>query len=664
MRLEDLHELKAVGRVALSPDGRQVVFELKRADLDENQNYTQLMIVDVAGGEPRALTAAGKHNDLLPKWSPDGTRIGFVSTRDKGATLWVLPMDGGEPRRLTDNDGFVADFAFSPDGRRIAYIWQAMNERQKLERDEKKDELKRRPQIKRITRLQHKLDGEGWWNGQRRHVYVVSAAGGKPKQLTFGDYDDSEPNFSPDGRLVSFTSNRVENPDLYTENADIYVVRVSGGGLKKVTRMPGACKAHTWSPDGKRIAYIGDPAGPGEWWKYNARVWVVDATGGKPREVTREIDQQCVNTTLGDVTTAGFAPTPPLWSRDGERLYFTASEQGATRLFSRSLDKRDMRCEIGGEVNILFAQRTASDGPVALSIGTATNPGDVYLADPGENWRLRRLTHVNAGLLERVEVAEPEAFRVRSDGVEVQGWVLRPPDFDKRRRYPAILEIHGGPHAQYGYSFFHEMQWLAAKGYVVAYANPRGSTGYGLKFMNCTHADWGNLDARDVMKVADWLFSRPYVDPKRVGVTGGSYGGYMTNWLVSHTDRFRAAVTQRSVVNLESLFGTSDFGYDLGHEFGGTPWHKVEQLRRQSPLTYVKNIRTPLLIEHQEQDLRCPIEQAEQLFACLKVLGREVELIRFEGESHGMSRGGRPHNRAERLRAIAGWFDKYMPAGR
>jgi dipeptidyl aminopeptidase/acylaminoacyl peptidase len=213
---------------------------------------------------------------------------------------------------------------------------------------------------------------------------------------------------------------------------------------------------------------------------------------------------------------------------------------------------------------------------------------------------------------------------------------------------------------QYGCSFFHEMQCLAARGYVVVYANPRGSSGYGLKFMSSIHADWGNLDYKDVMRVADWIGARPYVDKRRIGVTGGSYGGYMTNWLVGHTDRFRAAVTQRSVVNLESMYGTCDYGYTLGRELGGTPWKNVAMLRRQSPLTFVKNIKTPLLIIHSEQDLRCSIEQAEQLFACLRFLGREVEFVRFEGESHGLSRDGRPQNRAERLRRIIAWFDKHL----
>lgn len=662
LKLDDLFEMRAAGRVALAPNGRHVAFELKRFDLADNKNYQQLMLVDTETGEQRALTD-GKRSDSAPKWSPDGRNLAFLSDRDKGTTLWVMPMTGGEPRRLTAPDGFVKDFDWSPDGRRIAFTYQPMSEREKLERDEKTDELKKRPQFKHIQRLFHKLDGAGWWNGQYTHVYVIPTSGGKAKQLTSGEYDDGAPRFSPNGRLVSFISNRVPNPDLNNENADICVIPAGGGPMRKLKDMQGGAQGPAWSPDGKHIAYIGNAARPGEWWKHLSRVWLQDARGGRPVELTREIDNHCVNITISDTAVIGFSAEPVLWSDDSQRVYFVVSERGATRLYSRSVGKRDLRCEVGGNLAVNYFHRSVPHGPMALTVATATNPADVYLFDPhevAESRRLRRLTDVNGELFRRVEIVAPEEFWVTSGSAKVQGWVLKPPGFDPRRRYPAILEIHGGPHTQYGYAFFHEMQMLAARGFVVAFSNPRGSIGYGLKFSNCIHADWGNLDYKDVLKVADWLFSRPYVDRKRVGVTGGSYGGYMTNWLVGHTNRFRAAVTQRSVVNIESMFGTSDYGYDLGKEFGGTPWKDWQQLRRQSPLTHVKNIRTPLLIEHEEQDHRCPIEQAEQLFAALKVLGRDVELVRFEGESHGLSRSGRPQNRAERLRRIVGWFERYM----
>lgn len=685
MTHDDLVKLRSVGRPALSPDGRRVVFELKRADAKANRNFTQLMIVSNDGTGLRSLTA-GKYNYTRPAWSPDGRSLAFISDREKGQCLFVMRMDGGEALRITEPDGVVHDFAWSPDSRRLAYTWQPMNEREKLERDGKNDEVARRPQFKHVTRLFHKLDGAGWWNGQYTHVWVCNADGSARRQLTRGDHDHSEPRWSPDGLLISFLSNRTPNPDMNSEHLDVFAVRPTGGGLRQLKTANGSCRGHAWSPDGRWIAYVGACFPRGKGWQHLERIWLLPARGGKPKELTREIDNLCRHMTLGDVVGSGFEVCPVIWSGDSERVFFLVSEAGATRLYSRSITRRDLRCEAGGNVNIYFAQRTRGDGPIAVSLGTITDPGDIYLVEPGAAAEQSvdagrrasrplhegngtfsahagpcRLTRVNEDALRGVFVQEPREIRVRSGEAQVQAWIMTPPGFDPKRKYPAILQIHGGPHAQYGYSFFHEFQWLAGLGYVVCFSNPRGSSGFGLRYMNCIHADWGNIDYRDVMRVADWLFDRPFVDRTRVGVTGGSYGGYMTNWLVTHTQRFAAAVTQRCVSNLESMFGTSDYGFDLGTEFGGLPWESRELYRRQSPLTFVANCRTPLLIEHQEQDHRCPPEQGEQMFASLKVLGREVEMIRFEGESHGMVRGGRPQNRLERLRRIEAWFAKYMP---
>jgi dipeptidyl aminopeptidase/acylaminoacyl peptidase len=665
MRLEDLFEFNVLGAVAISPDGAQIVFENKRFDAGENKNTSRLMIVGATGGAPRALTS-GKVFDTLPQWSPDGKRIAFLSNRDKHITaVYLMSIEGGEPTRLTSLDGNVHDFSWSPDGRHVAYAYQPLNKREILERDDKKDELKKQPQFKVIKRLHHKLDGVGWWNGEYTHIWIIPTDGGKPKQLSSGNYDDSEPRFSPDGRLVSFVSNRVADPDMFYENGDIFVVRRTGGPARKLTDFSGECASHSWSPDGKLICFVGKRCKPREWWKFNSGMWLVSAQGGAPRELTGDIDNDCVNTTLGDVAIASFDAPAAIWSSDSKRIYFVVSDGGAVHVYSRSIDKRDTRVEFGGDVNVFAMQRTAPDGPIAVSVGTSTNPGDVCVLDPSagsKSTQTRQVTRLNDWLNQRVEVGEPRLVPVRSGPAKLHMWVITPPGFQARRRYPAILEIHGGPHAQYGCAFFHEMQWLAAQGYVIVFSNPRGSTGRGLKFRNCIHGKWGSVDFDDVMKVADWMFRQPFIDKSRIGITGGSYGGYMTNFVVGHTDRFRAAVTQRSVVNYHSMFGTSDFGFELGDMFGGKPWDEPKELKRGAPYTYVQNIKTPLLIEHEEVDLRCPIEQAEQLFTALKVLGRTVEFVRFEGESHGLSRNGRPQNRAERLRRIADWFKRHMPA--
>ncbi len=661
LTLEDLFRIRAVGKVAISPDGSRVVFELKRAVPEKNKNFTQLMIAEVESGQVRPLTE-GDHNDTRPVFSPDGRTLGFLSDREKVTALYLLPMDGGEPRRITDREGRVHDFAFSPDGRRIAYAYQPLNEREKLARDEKKDELERRPSYKHITRLFHKLDGVGYWNGQRTHIWICDVAGRRRRQLTRGDYDDSEPRFNPDGKLVSFVSNRTADPDRHHDQSDIFVVPAGGGRVRKITQGPGSRQYHAWSPDGRWIAYIGMPNRPGDWWKHDAHVWLVPAAGGRPRKLTTDIDRPCSHVTIGDVVGVGFETPPPIWSADGRTLYFLVSSEGGTYLYRRSVG-RNGKCErvFDGRLHVYWMHAARADGPIAMAIGTATNPGDVFVIDPAAGSRsLRQISGVNRDLLDRVQLAEPRRFTVRNGRTEIEAWELRPVGFNPRRKYPAILEIHGGPQAQYGYNFFHEMQWLAACGYVVVFGNPRGSAGYGEQFKKCIGWRWGTLDYQDVMKIADWLFRRPYVDRRRVGVTGGSYGGFMTNWIIGHTDRFRAAVTQRSCVDFISMYGTSDIGYGLAEELGGTPWRNWQRLRQQSPLTYVKRARTPTLIIHSEQDLRCPIDQAQELFIALKYLGCEVELVQFEGESHGLSRGGRPQNRAERLRRIRGWFERYM----
>ncbi|RMF71478.1 MAG: S9 family peptidase [Planctomycetota bacterium] len=660
MKLEDLLAFKLIGRIAISPDGTRVAFELKRADAAENKNFTQLMLADTRSGEVRPLTEAGEHNDLRPKWSRNGKFIAFLSTREKKTSaLYVLPLDGGEPHRITDLDGDVHDFDISPDGRRIVYTYQPITERQKLERDGKSEDVQKQATYKHITRLTHKLDGAGFWNGHRTHVWIVSVAGGKPKQLSRGDYDDSEPRFSPDGRRVSYVSNRTDDPDRMFDQADVYVVPATGGPARRVTQAPGSCEGHSWSPDGKTIAFVGSVHKPGDWWKHDAHVHLVPSAGGKPRELARDVDADHLNVTIGDLAGSMFEALPPIFSRDGRTVYFLASRRGATELCARSLSARRTRVAVGGKVNVYAAQRAANADVFALAIGTATNPGDIYIFDAAQDAPPRRLTNVNKWL-ERVELVEPEEFELSSGGVKLQCWVLKPPGFRANRKYPAIVEIHGGPQAQYGYSMFHEMQWLAARGYVVAYTNPRGSAGYGNAFRKCIVGDWGNLDYKDVRKLGDWVFSRRWVDKTRVGVTGGSYGGFMTNWIIGHESRYRAAVTQRSVVNMETMFGSSDFGHVIVSEIGGPPWKGRDKMLRQSPIKYVEKMRTPLLIIHSEQDLRCPINEAEQLFVSLKYLGREVEYVAFEGESHGLSRGGRPQNRLERLRRICGWFDRYM----
>lgn len=655
--IEDLFGIRLVGGVDVSPDGSRLVFSLSRTDLAKNRVFSSLYLVPTGGGRMRRLTR-GDHADGMPRFSPDGSSVAFLSDRDKGRSLFVLPMDGGEPERITDRDGVVSDYAWAPDGKSFALAYRKLTDRERLERDEKKEELGRLPHFRHVTRLHYRVDGMGFRSPERTHVYVCRTTGGRMRCLTEGvDRDHAEPRFSPDGSRVSFTSNRVDDPDLFLENQDVYSVAPDGTDLRKVTREPGAAFAHVWSPDGSTIFYLGWEGGPGEGLDRLVHVRRVASGGGPSTDLTPDLDRATSNLVIGDTASTSFGGPGPAVSPDGSRVFFVVSTEGACHLASVPAEGGGIEWALVGDLVVFDFGWPAAGGPGWALIGDATNPADLHRLPEGAGGAApKRLTKVNDAHLGKLRLVEPEEVRYRRKGGDVHGWVLKPPGFRKGVKYPAVLEVHGGPHVAYGHVFFHEMQLLAAAGYVVLMTNPRGSDGYGLEHREAIRGAWGTVDADDVTTALDGLLAEGFVDPERLYLTGGSYGGYMTNWLVGHTNRFRAAVTQRSVVSLAMLFSASDIGFVFRHEFGGAPWDEAERYRASSPLTFAEKIETPLLIVHSESDLRCPIADAEQLFTMLKILGREVEMVRFVGESHGLSRGGRPANRAERLRRILDWF--------
>jgi dipeptidyl aminopeptidase/acylaminoacyl peptidase len=655
--IEDLFKLRVIGTAAMSPDGGRIVFALQRRDLRKNKTFSSLYAVSARGGRLRRLTR-GDHADHLPRFSPDGRTLAFLSNRDKTSAVWLLPMDGGEPKRLTDRDGHVMDYSWSPDGKTIAVARKALTEREKLLRDEKTDEAARRPHFRHVTRLVYKFDGEGYLSGEMIHIHLVNVANGRSTRLTDGKWDEVEPRFSPDGSKVSFLSNRVPDPDLYVDNYDIYTVGRDGKGTRRVTRERGPKQSHAWSPDGAHIVFLGHLGGPGEWSAHNCHVRRVKSGGGPSVDLTPDVDRHTMNMVIGDSDSTAFGGPPPHFTADGKRVVFAVTDEGAGHLASVPLEGGPVEPLVDGPVSVFGFGLPATGGPGWAVVADLTTPAEMFSLDP-VNGLGKRLSSVNRAALAGIDVAKPEEVRFRRRGGAVHGWLLKPPGFRKGRKYPFVLEIHGGPHCAYGHVFFHEMQLLAARGYVVLMTNPRGSDGYGLDHRTAIHADWGNVDTKDLMRAVDGVVKEGFVDERRMYVTGGSYGGYMTNWLVGHTNRFRAAVTQRSVVNLSSFFGTSDMGYYFRETFDGDPWTNPANYERMSPITYAGKIETPLLIIHSEEDYRCPIGQAEELFVKLKLLGKEVEMVRFVGESHGLSRGGRPQNRVERLKRILGWFKRH-----
>jgi dipeptidyl aminopeptidase/acylaminoacyl peptidase len=526
------------------------------------------------------------------------------------------------------------------------------------------------PQFRHLTRLGYKLDGHGYIDDAWMHLFVVDLASGRSRRLTSGRCHDGQHAWSPNSRYLAFVSNRIPRADVHIANSDIFVVPAKGGAMRQVTRQRGVKWAPSWSPDGKTIACIGHTEFPD--WVHHPGVMTVPARGGRLTELTRHADLYCANEIISDTRDVpeGTAPRP-LWSPNGKQLRFVASHDGAANLFEVGVPGGEIVQLSHGKHEIGEVSQNAAGNRWAVLRADATSPGDVWLIEPAGRGKgstrrslvpgaaTRQLTRVHRDTLGRRRVLRPQPIRVRSrDGHDIHGWVLHARG--QKRRAPAVLMVHGGPYGAYGWTFFHEFQMLAAAGYHIVYTNIRGSVSYGEEYMRALVGKWGHVDFRDVTDVADWMETQPWIDAKRIAIAGGSYGGYMTNWAIGHTRRFKCAITQRSVVDIASFYGSSDMGWDFEQEFGGHPWENIERYWRTSPLAFVERIRTPLLILHSDEDHRCPVSQAEELFVALRLLDRDVEMVRFVGESHGLSRSGRPHNRLERLRRIHDWLQRKL----
>ncbi len=644
--VEDLRRFKFVSDPQVSPDGERIAFVLSTIDYDRDAYERHIWMADKASGEVQQFTH-GPGSDTYPRWAPDGSRLLFLSRgRDpekKKPQLWVIPRSGGEARLAAEVEEGVSKPVWAPDSRRVLFLSKVWTEG-KPETD-----------VKVIKRIKYKLNGVGTFEGRRTHLFTARV-GGRPRQLTEGEFDVEAAKWSPSGRSIAFTANMDEDADL-SRVRDIFTISSKGGEPQKLTEGKHVITDLSWSPDGGLLAFIGHDKPKGL--AINLDLWVMPSGGGEMRNLTEGFDRSLGMGVGSDLRVA--TPNPgAVWSHDGDSIYFLTASIPHANIYKVDLDGGAVEEVIGGRTIDGFSL-SGDDSVIAFNAMDATHPAELWIKDrEGE----RRVTHFNDRLLRRLKLSTPEHFTFRNSlGEEIDGWIMRPPDYREGERYPAVLEIHGGPRGVYGDAIYHEFHLLTAEGYVVLYTNPRGSAGYGEDYARTVMGHYGECDYEDLMAFMDEALRRfSFIDESRLGVTGGSYGGYMTNWIVSHTDRFRAAVTFRSICNWVSKFGCSDIGYMQPESIAGDPdyFEHMEKHLAKSPLRYAKNVKTPTLIIHSENDLRCPMEQAEQWFVALKLQGVPTELVRFPDENHELSRSGKPKHREERLRHMLRWFERWL----
>ena len=643
----DFHDIAQVSSPRVAPDDDAVAFV--RTIPDDAEEYEATVHVAPLGeGQPRRFTlAAGV--DAEPRWSPSGDRLAFVSTRgadDDRTQLWVVPADGGEGRQVTEVVGGVGGVAWSPDGTRIAFIQQVSPADREADRDlAVPDEYDPEPPDPRVVDRTVYRSNEEFFDGRRGQVYIAHLTDDAVERVTTGEYDHTSLSWGDDSTLY-FTEKRGDpDPDDAAEQTIVAYDATTGDREDVHTTTAWAETAITATADG-RVAYLHVEDDRPSLRQTTLRVVAAD-TGAVSRP-TADLDR-----------TVALDPAPQ-WGPAEDSLYFVTPDEGADALWSVAWDGDDPERVVREAWASIDGAHVGED-VVGLVRSEWDHPGDVFVASRGGSEE-RRLTRVNAEYLDERAVSRPEEVRVEHDGHEIQGWLLTPPDFDPGARYPLAVEVHGGPHAMWTTSgtMWHEFQTLAARGYVVFWSNPRGSTGYGEAFSTAIERDWGAVTASDVLAGVDAVTDRAFVDEDQVFLTGGSFGGFMTAWLVGTTDRFTAAVSQRGVYDLTGFYGSTDWAYKLVEgDFDATPPADADFLWERSPTGHAHEVATPTLLLHSEDDYRTPMATAELFYRLLRKQGVDTRLVRYPDEGHELSRSGQPGHVVDRIERIARWFDGY-----
>ncbi|HYR92425.1 MAG TPA: S9 family peptidase [Terriglobia bacterium] len=639
---EDYFAFRFLNDIQLSPDGATIAFVVGSIDQKENRRYNALWAVPADGSREPSLLTTSLQSSNTPRWRPDGKAIAFLSARPipgestglvPKIQVWILPLSGGEPSRVTNLQNGVTSFVWSPDGSRLLCV----------SKSGPSDTAKSPSDVRHYKHASYKFNDTGWFDDKRSHIWIVDVTSGITKQVTSGDdWNDTDPQWSPDGTKIAFVSDRTGKEFDEGRNKDIWTIDVTGRSLTKISRSEEPDSSPRWSPDGKTIAFLSASER-----RAHPKIWLAPSQGGTaPRLAAEGLD---------------LIPTDLRWAESGRALYFETGVKGTSHLFRVDVETRRASQVTSGDRTVRLVNISDRSGRLVYSINDPMHMDDIYVADlKAQNER--QLTHLNAALFKGLQLTPVERVVFKgADGWDVDGFLMRPLGWEAGKKYPMVLSIHGGPAGMFGFDWYHEHQVYAARGWAVFFTNPRGSTGYGEKFDRGVQREWGGRDYVDVMNGVDAVLAKnPWIDADRLGVTGGSYGGFLTNWILGHTTRFKAAVTLRSIATFISDEGTRDGPYGHSEDFGGDLFEQFETYWDRSPLKYAKNVKTPTLVMHSDMDFRVPIEQGEQWFRALQHYGVPSELVLFPRENHNLTRTGEPVHLVESLKWQVYWFDRYL----